>query len=60
MVADVGNREVVMVMLDSFGKRTPVGDAGRIRQWLQTGDGGKIAGAARDYERRKTALLLAK
>lgn len=60
MVADIGNREVVMVMLDSFGKRTPVGDAGRIRSWLENGDAGRIAGAARDYERRRTALLLAK
>ncbi|ANG65242.1 D-alanyl-D-alanine endopeptidase [Marinobacterium aestuarii] len=57
MLAKIDNREVVMVMLDSFGKRTPTGDANRIRKWIQTGNSGDIAGAARDYERRRNAAL---
>ncbi|UTW14332.1 D-alanyl-D-alanine endopeptidase [Marinobacterium rhizophilum] len=57
MLTRIDNREVVMVMLDSFGKRTPTGDANRIRKWLQTGDSGTIAGAALDYERRRNAEL---
>lgn len=57
MLARIENRDVVMVMLDSFGKRTPTGDANRIRKWIQTGDSGTIAGAARDYERSKNAEL---
>ncbi len=57
MLARINNRDVVMVMLDSFGKRTPSGDANRIRKWIETGDSGTIAGAARDYERSKNAQL---
>jgi D-alanyl-D-alanine endopeptidase (penicillin-binding protein 7) len=57
MLTKIDNREVVMVMLDSFGKRTPTGDANRIRKWIQTGDSGDIAGAARDYERTRNAAL---
>lgn len=55
MLTAIDGREVGMVLLDSFGKRTPVGDAGRIRQWLTTGTGGSIAEAALTYEHRKTA-----
>ncbi len=57
MLARIDNRDVVMVMLDSFGKLTPTGDANRIRKWIQTGDSGTIAGAARDYERTRSAAL---
>ncbi len=46
-----------MVLLDSFGRHTPVGDAGRIRRWFETGDSGSIAAAARRYERRKSAQV---
>ncbi len=59
MVADVGGEPMAMVLLDSFGTRTPLGDAGRIRRWLETGSGGAVAGAALDYERRRAAALAA-
>lgn len=55
LVAEFDGRPVAMVLLDSFGTRTPIGDAGRIRRWIETGAGGSVAGAARAYERRKTA-----
>ncbi len=55
MVAMIEKRPVAMVLLDSFGRRTPVGDAGRVRRWLETGQSGPVAAAARRYERRKTA-----
>lgn len=55
MVSPVEGQEVVMVLLDSFGTRSPVGDAGRIKRWLATGDSGKVAGAARAYEQRRNA-----
>lgn len=51
MAAVVRNRPVGMVFLNSFGTRTPLGDAGRTRRWLTTGESGRVAGAARDYER---------
>lgn len=57
MVTDVAGEAYVMVLLDSLGTRTPLGDAGRIRRWLETGNGGSIAGAALNYEREKAALI---
>jgi len=57
MTTEIGGRPVAMVLLDSFGRRTPVGDAGRIRRWFETGDSGAIAPAARRYEQRRTARI---
>ncbi|MDX1608582.1 MAG: D-alanyl-D-alanine endopeptidase [Halofilum sp. (in: g-proteobacteria)] len=57
MVTDIEGRQVAMVLLDSFGRRTPVGDAGRIRRWLETGEGGSIAAAARRYEQRRSEQM---
>lgn len=56
MSTRVDGRRIGMVMLDSLGTRTPIGDAGRIRNWLQTGDRGVIAGRALEYERERTAM----
>lgn len=53
LVNRVEGHDVVAVLLDSFGTRSPIGDAGRIRRWLKTGRGGAIASAARDYERQR-------
>lgn len=53
MATEIDGRSVAMVLLDSFGRRTPIGDAGRIRRWLETGAGGAIAPAARRYEQRR-------
>lgn len=58
MVARVDDRPLGMVLLNSFGTRTPLGDAGRIRRWLTTGSSGTVAGAAREYERKQVAALL--
>jgi D-alanyl-D-alanine endopeptidase (penicillin-binding protein 7) len=55
MVADIDDRPVVMVLLNSFGTSTPLGDAARVRRWLETGSSGGVARAARDYERRIAA-----
>ncbi|MCW8931503.1 MAG: D-alanyl-D-alanine endopeptidase [Gammaproteobacteria bacterium] len=51
----VGNKDVIMVFLDSFGKRSPIGDANRIKKWLQTGNQGKVAKSASNYQRVKLA-----
>ncbi|WP_232305489.1 D-alanyl-D-alanine endopeptidase [Gilvimarinus polysaccharolyticus] len=59
MVVDVAGEPTVMVMLDSFGKRTPLGDAGRIRRWLTTGNSGPVASAASRYEQTKADTLAA-
>ena len=38
MLAIVASKPVVIVLLDSIGKLTRVGDANRIRHWLETGE----------------------
>lgn len=36
MQATVGGRSLYIVLLDSFGKLTPVGDSNRLRKWLES------------------------
>ena len=57
MVVDIGGEPVGMVFLNSFGTRTPLGDAGRARRWLTSGEAGRVAGPAREYERRTVRAL---
>ncbi len=59
MIATVGERVLTMVLLDSFGTRSPVGDATRVKHWLETGSSGTVASAARAYERQRTAAYRA-
>jgi D-alanyl-D-alanine endopeptidase (penicillin-binding protein 7) len=37
MQATVATRSLIIVLLDSVGKYTRIGDANRIRQWLEPG-----------------------
>ena len=37
MLANIASREVVIVLLDSYGRLTRIGDANRIKHWLETG-----------------------
>ena len=37
MQAKVATRSLIIVLLDSVGKYTRIGDANRIRQWLEPG-----------------------
>ncbi|PVY76336.1 D-alanyl-D-alanine endopeptidase (penicillin-binding protein 7) [Tamilnaduibacter salinus] len=53
MVSMMQGEPVITVLLDSFGTRTPIGDAGRVRRWLKIGQGGAIADAARRYEKQR-------
>ena len=57
MVVDIDDDPIGMVFLNSFGTRTPLGDAGRTRRWITTGETGRVAGAARDYERATVQAL---
>ncbi len=57
MFTHINNRPLVVVLLDSFGKRSPVGDASRIRQWLETGNGTRVPPAAKAYRQRKVSEL---
>jgi D-alanyl-D-alanine endopeptidase (penicillin-binding protein 7) len=38
MQAKITNRPMVIVLLDSWGKRTRVGDAVRVKNWLENKD----------------------
>jgi len=53
MLTEISGTQVVMVLLDSFGKRTPVGDAARLKKWLTTGKGSKVSSVALQYEKKK-------
>jgi D-alanyl-D-alanine endopeptidase (penicillin-binding protein 7) len=37
MLANIASREVVIVLLDSYGRLTRVADAKRVKHWLETG-----------------------
>jgi D-alanyl-D-alanine endopeptidase (penicillin-binding protein 7) len=47
MLATIGSRPFVIVLLDSAGKFTRVGDALRVRHWLETGETLRPPAAAR-------------
>jgi D-alanyl-D-alanine endopeptidase (penicillin-binding protein 7) len=57
MVTELEGEPHVVVLLDSFGSRSPLGDAGRIRRWVETGETGSVAPAAADYARRRIRAL---
>jgi hypothetical protein len=42
MQASMSARQVVIVLLDSVGKYTRVGDAVRIRKWLELGNAASV------------------
>ena len=57
MVSEMGGKDVITVLLDSLGTRSPMGDAGRIKRWLATGESGSVAKAAKRYEQEKNTAL---
>lgn len=58
MISEMDGRQVITVLLDSLGTRSPMGDAGRIRRWLASGDPGQVAEAARQYEQERNRHYL--
>ncbi|TMH02612.1 MAG: D-alanyl-D-alanine endopeptidase [Betaproteobacteria bacterium] len=38
MLANIASKPVVIVLLDSYGRLTRVGDANRVKHWLETGE----------------------
>ena len=49
----MGNRPVSLVILDAFGKYTHFADAGRIRNWVETGKSGSVPDIALRYKAEK-------
>jgi D-alanyl-D-alanine endopeptidase (penicillin-binding protein 7) len=52
MVTTMDGKDIAVVLLNSFGKRSPLGDAGRIRRWLENGVSSSVAKAAQAHERK--------
>lgn len=46
MLANIASKPFVIVLLDSVGKFTRLGDAARVKQWLETGRATSVAKAA--------------
>jgi len=57
MVARIDGELVAMVFLDSLGRMSPIGDAGRVRRWIETGTGGDVTSEALAYERQRRTEL---
>jgi serine-type D-Ala-D-Ala endopeptidase (penicillin-binding protein 7) len=57
--AEIKKRHVAIVLLDSFGKRSHIGDASRVRRWLETGSSGPVHPTALEYVQRRQKILMA-
>jgi D-alanyl-D-alanine endopeptidase (penicillin-binding protein 7) len=42
MLTNIASRPLVIVLLDSYGKYTRLGDAQRIKHWVETGEGSSL------------------
>ncbi len=47
MLATIASRQVVIVLLDSYGRLTRIADAMRVKHWLETGESLPVAKAAK-------------
>jgi D-alanyl-D-alanine endopeptidase (penicillin-binding protein 7) len=57
MVSEMAGRTVAVVLLNSLGTRSPLGDAGRIRRFLESGTKSRVAPAALAHRARVLARL---
>ena len=59
MLATIASRPVVIVLLDSYGRLTRIGDANRVKHWLETGQAlpPSVAARAGPKAKRVTARL---
>ncbi len=57
MVSEMAGREVGVILLNSLGTRSPLGDAGRIRRYLESGAHSNVAQAALDHRTRVIQTL---
>ena len=57
MVSEMNGRKVGVVLLNSLGTRSPLGDAGRIRRYLEAGTRSTVAKAALDHRARVIQAL---
>lgn len=57
MITEVEGKQLLIVTLDAYGKLTPIGDAGRIKKWLQSGNSGRVSESAMHYQKQKLSTL---
>lgn len=57
--AEIQQRQLAIVLLDSFGKRSHIGDANRVRRWLESGNGGAVHPTALEYAKRRQKIIVA-
>lgn len=55
MLANIASKPVVIVLLDSIGKYTRLGDAERVKHWIETGDALPMKAVARAIAPPKAA-----
>jgi D-alanyl-D-alanine endopeptidase (penicillin-binding protein 7) len=53
MLATIASRPIVIVLLDSYGRLTRIGDANRVKYWLETGEAMPVLKAVKGVIRRK-------
>jgi D-alanyl-D-alanine endopeptidase (penicillin-binding protein 7) len=53
MLATIASRPIVIVLLDSYGKLTRIGDANRVKHWLETGEAMPVVKAVRNAAKPK-------
>ncbi|WP_417580584.1 serine hydrolase [Nitrincola sp.] len=57
MVAEIDGELMTMVLLDSQGLRTPIGDVGRINRWLRNQPPGEVPANAIAYAQSRLAAM---
>jgi serine-type D-Ala-D-Ala endopeptidase (penicillin-binding protein 7) len=53
MLATIASRPIVIVLLDSYGKLTRIGDANRVKHWLETGEAMPVVKAVKNAVKPK-------
>ena len=53
MLTTIASRQVVIVLLDSYGRLTRIGDANRVKHWLETGEALPATAAVKPTARAK-------
>lgn len=53
----IAGRDIGIVLLDSYGKKTHLADAQRVKRWLETGKSGKVPKGAANYRDTKLRAL---
>ncbi|MBT1446183.1 D-alanyl-D-alanine endopeptidase [Shewanella sp. JM162201] len=53
MLTKMARRSVAFVVLDSYGKQSHIGDASRLRKWLETGKVSPVPAEAKSYKKQR-------